>query len=240
MAAVASVLSAVPRIGNVVPGGERHRGPAGEELLPVIPGLASLFPEGGLRRGSTVTVTDSASLLLALLSGASRSGAWCAVVGVASLGVVAASEAGIALDRLALVATPGTAWQSVTAALLDAFEMVAVRPPAPASSADARRLAARARERGSLLVPLGPWEGADLRLSVTRQNWSGLGDGHGYLRGHQAQIHAEGRGSFARPRQVRMWLAGEEPADGSSGPAAGPPTAATPRPVVAVAREVVA
>jgi hypothetical protein len=193
-------------------GVERHRGPAGERLLPVIPPLAPLLPEGGLRRGSTVTVTDSASLLLALVSAASRSGAWCAVVGLASFGVVAASEAGIALERLALVAAPGSAWRSVTAALLDAFEVVVVRPPSPVSPADARRLAARARERGSLLVPLGPWEGADLRLSVTEQHWDGLGDGHGYLRAHRVQIHAEGRGRFARPRQATVWMAGGAPA----------------------------
>ncbi len=233
--AAASVLSPVPRIGTMVPGVERHRGPAGEQLLPVIPGLASLFPEGGLRRGSTVTVADSTSLLLALLSGASRSGAWCAVVGMASFGAVAASESGIALDRLALVAQPGAAWQSVTAALLDAFEMVAVCPSTRVSSTDARRLAARARERGSLLVPLGPWEGADLRLSVTRQHWNGLGDGHGYLRGHQAEIHAEGRGSFARPRQVQLWLAGEDLAGRPAGS-----TTAAPRSAAVVVREVVA
>jgi hypothetical protein len=232
MSTAASVLSAIPRIGDVGPGAERHRGPAGERLLPVAPPLASLLPEGGLRRGSTVTVNDSTSLLLALVRAASQSGAWCAVVGLASFGVVAAAEAGIALERLALVTAPGPAWRSVTAVLLDAFEVVAVRPPGPVAPADARRLAARARERGALLVPLGSWEGADLRLSVTEQRWDGLGDGHGYLRAHHAQVLAEGRGRFARPRRTVLWLAG--------GPPTPAPHPAAPRLVGTATREVVA
>ena len=48
--------------------------------LPVAPGLTTLLPFG-LRRGSTVSVSGSVSLLLAVLGAASNSGAWCALVG---------------------------------------------------------------------------------------------------------------------------------------------------------------
>src|ERR1051325_2751052 len=92
--------------------------------LPVTPELSSLLPGHGLRRGSTVAVAagpsapaaGGTSLLLALLSEASRQGSWCAVVGVPSLGAIAAAESGVALDRLALVPDPRPEWPPVGAA----------------------------------------------------------------------------------------------------------------------------
>jgi hypothetical protein len=223
----------------------RRRGDTGERVLPVLPALRGLLPDGGLRRGSTVTVTGSASLLLAVLAGPSLAGAWCAVVGMASLGVVAAVEAGVSPARLVLAAFPGPQWPLVTAALLDALDVVVVSPPGRVRDADARRLAARARERGAVLVPLVPWAGADVRLSVAERRWEGLGDGHGYLRACQAVVRAEGRGAASRPRQAQLWLpatgatvgplertgscAGTGPLDGTSvasppAPASGPGT----------------
>ena len=114
----------------------------GDRPLPVLPALEPLFPAGGLRRGSAVSVRGSASLLLALLAGPSRRGAWCGVVGLSGLGLVAAAEAGIALDRLALVPDPGRDWAAVAAALLDAMEVVVVVPRGRVPDADVRRLAA--------------------------------------------------------------------------------------------------
>ena len=62
------------------------------------------------------------SLLLALLAEASAGGAWAGVVGRPDLGLVAAAEAGIALERLALVPYPGADLVAVTAALLDGLD----------------------------------------------------------------------------------------------------------------------
>jgi hypothetical protein len=54
-------------------------------IRPVAPTLAGLMPHGGgLRRGSTVLVRSSASLLFALLAEASAQGTWCALVAVTS------------------------------------------------------------------------------------------------------------------------------------------------------------
>ncbi len=184
--------------------------PLERALLPVLPALAPLFPDGALRRGSTVAVDGSAALLIAVLAGPSLAGSWCAVLGVPTLGLVAAAGAGVAVDRLALVPAPGPAWPSVTAALLDAVDLVVVAPGARVRAGDARRLAARARQRGSVLVPYGVpaggWEGADLRLSVAEAQWSGLGAGWGHLRARQVLLHSDGRGSAARPRRAQVWL----------------------------------
>jgi hypothetical protein len=95
----------------------------------------------------------------------------------------------------------------VVAALLDAVDVVLVRPPPRLPAPHARRLAARARERGAVLVPLGPWsEPADLRLAVTASAWQGLGQGHGRLHSRQVEVLITGRGPATRERRFHLWL----------------------------------
>src|SRR5690606_12932508 len=173
-------------------------------LLPVAPQLRPLLP--GLRRGSSVAVRGGTSVLLALLAEASAGGAWSAVVGMPDLGLRAAAEAGVALERLALVPWTGPEWTTVVAALLDGIEVVVVAPPGPVSDRTASRLAARARQRGSVLVACGQWPGAELTLTAGPGEWSGLGRGHGRLRYRELEITAQGRGAAARPRRVRVRL----------------------------------
>ncbi|MDQ3980206.1 MAG: hypothetical protein M3314_11745 [Actinomycetota bacterium] len=189
---------------------------ARDRVLPVHPPLEPLLPDGGLRRGTVVDVPGSTSLALALLAGASATGSWCAAVGLSSLGLVAAAELGIALDRFPLVAAPPNLdeWAWAVAALLDAVDVVLARPPRPIDAPRARRLAGRARERSAVLVvtngaATGRWpEGADLSLSVIRAAWEGVGQGHGYLRARRVDVVAEGRGAASRPRRVSLWLPG--------------------------------
>lgn len=184
--------------------------------LPVVPELSSLLPGHGLRRGSTVAVSagqsataaGGTSLLLALLSEASRTGSWCAVVGVPSLGAIAAAESGIALDRLALVPDPGPDWPTVVAALIDGVDVIVLAVPGGVSASIASRLVARARQRGSVLVPYGDWSGADVTLRVLEGRWEGLDEGHGRLRRRQVRVLARGRGAAARPKEVTMWMPG--------------------------------
>ncbi|MET0414740.1 MAG: hypothetical protein ABW022_01800 [Actinoplanes sp.] len=185
-------------------------------VLPVAPELSGLLPSRGLRRGSTVAVatgraapaSGGTSLLLALLAEASRSGSWCAVVGVPSFGAVAAAESGIALDRLALVPNPGPDWPTVVAALIDGVDLVVMAVPGPISGSVTSRLVARARQRGSVLVPFGEWSGADVTLRVTDGRWEGIGVGHGRLRRREVTVLARGRGAAARPKEVRLWMPG--------------------------------
>ena len=146
-------------------------GSTAERMLPVLPELRRLLPGGGLRRGSTIAIHNGSasgsggtSILFALLAAASAAGSWCAVIGLPDLGAVAAAESGIALERLALVPYPGPEWSSVVAALLDGFDVVATAPPGPVAASVATRLAARARQRGGVLVPFGQWSGADVVL----------------------------------------------------------------------------
>jgi hypothetical protein len=209
---------------------------AGERCIELTAALRPLFPDGGLRRGSTVAVTSvtpgsgAVTLALALLVEATQQGGWCAVVGMPSLGLVAAGQLGVRLDRLAVVAHPGAQWAVVVAALLDSLEVVVVAPPGRVRPADARRLAARARERGAVLVVRGGrWpEAVDVGLRVEAAAWSGLADGHGYLQARQAEVVSAGRGAAARERRVRLWLP-----SGDGVVVEGPPLAPALAPVVA-------
>jgi hypothetical protein len=190
--------------------------PGVHRVLPVAPELSGLLPSRGLRRGSTVAVatgreapaSGGTSLLLALLAEASRSGSWCAVVGVPALGAIAAAESGIALDRLALVPNPGPEWPTVVAALIDGVDLVVTAVPGPISASITGRLVARARQRGSVLVPFGRWDGADVTLRVVDGRWEGLGAGHGRLRRREVTVLARGRGAAARPKELTMWMPG--------------------------------
>ncbi|MFY1699177.1 MULTISPECIES: hypothetical protein [unclassified Solwaraspora] len=209
------------------PASDTGPAPGIDRALPVPAPLTGLLPGRGLRRGSTVNVLPhrsarlgATSLLLALLAEVSRAGLWCAVVGVPALGAGAAAELGIALDRLALVPHPGPDWPTVVAALIDGVDVVVVAAPAAVTPQVTGRLAARARQRGCVLVPCGRWDAADVTLQVVRGRWEGLGSGRGRLRRREMVIAARGRGAMSRPRQVQVWLPGTATA---SPVPAGPP-----------------
>ena len=181
--------------------------------LPVLPALEGLLPFG-LRRGSTVSVSGSISLLLALLGASSAAGAWCALVGLPRISAEAAGEYGIDLSRLAVVPSTGSGWSTAVGALLDAVDVVAARPPARLVPGDVRRLAARARTRDAVLMPYlnsqdirdAGWPGADVRLTVRDVQWTGAGDGHGRLMRRRLTVDVAGRGQAARPRSTALWL----------------------------------
>jgi hypothetical protein len=184
-------------------------------VLPVVPPLAGVLPSGGLRRGSTVAVAagvGATSLLMALLARASVAGAWVGVVGRPELGLVAAAEAGVAMERLVLVPYPGADLVAVAAALLDGLDLVAVAVPERGMrAADRQRLAARARQRGAVLLPLGPWPGADVELTCEQGRWQGVGTASGdvgRLRTRRVCVRLRGRGVAPAGRSARLLLPG--------------------------------
>jgi len=175
-------------------------------VLPALPALAGLLPAGGLAKGSVLTVDRSGLLCLALMAGASAAGAWCGVAGVPDLGVAAAAGMGAEPARLMLVPDPGPGWPQVVASMLEACEVVVVRLPARPPAQARRRLEGVLRRGGGVLIAVGAWEGAWVRLRVTQRSWSGIGHGYGSLRACRAEVVAEGRGTAARPRRCWLWL----------------------------------
>lgn len=189
-------------------------GTGADRMLPLPDEFSDLFPGGGLRRGSTVAISagqGATTLMLATLAAASRAGSWCAVVGMPQLGLVAADEMGVALDRLALVPHPGPQWTNVVSVLLDGFDVVAVAPAGQVAASVRTQLSARTRQRGGVLIPYGAWDGADMTLSAESSVWHGLDPGRGRLRARELTVLARGRGAAARPRRVTFWMPGPAP-----------------------------
>jgi hypothetical protein len=122
--------------------------------------------------------------------------------------LVAAAEAGVAVERLALIPRPGPDWVDTVGALLDGLDIVVVATPSGVAPALATRLAAKTRQRGGVLIPVGTWPGADLILEVESSSWHGLGTGLGRLRRRSVEVVAHGRGAAARPRRAALWLPG--------------------------------
>lgn len=181
--------------------------------------LGGLLPDGGLRRGSVVTLAGAmgtTSVLLPLLAAATATGEWVAVVEPgATLGGAAIEEAGVALERCAIVRhVPPNRWTVAVAALLEGAALVAAWVPVGVRLGDARRLTARARERGAVLVALEsvpgvrsvPWPAeAALRLRVQSGLWRSAGSSifepdsdleiPGLLSERDLQVRVEGRGA---------------------------------------------
>jgi hypothetical protein len=204
---------------------------AGQRVLPVLPALEACFSAAGgpqgLQRGSVVQVVGVAgatTLALALAAGPTRAGSWAAFVGLPELAWAAAAEVGVDLDRVVVVRPTERTRVTVLAALVDAFDVVlcglgaANGRAGTLSATEARRLSARARERGSVLLVVGGrtggvgparrvWAGAaDAELVVVDQEWSGLGQGWGHLRSRRVTVETGGRRGLDRPRRLGLWL----------------------------------
>ena len=173
-------------------------------VLPLAPALNELLPTG-LRRGQVVAVEGSTSLVLAMVAEASREGSWAAMIGMPAVGVVAAARRGIELARLALIPHPGSQAPAVAGACIDGMDVVVLGPRLAMSDADRRRLVARARERGGVIISAGPWAGAHVSLVVEGATWSGLGAGDGRLRAREITVAVSQRAGVSR-RMVTLTL----------------------------------
>ena len=180
-----------------------------DRALPVLEALTGLLPDG-LRRGVTVGVSGAGarSMALALMARATQTGSWVAMVGAGDMGLAAAFEVGVALEHLVVVNAPHPdQWAPVVATFVGAVDLVLVSPGHRPSMSDARRLSARCRERGSVLVCLFPegrfpgegWPGRiDLQFSISEATWLGPDASRvgslARLRSRRVEVSVGGRG----------------------------------------------
>jgi hypothetical protein len=169
----------------------------------LLPALAQLLGEPGLKPGAVYSLDAEGALLQALLAGPSLQGHWCGVVGMPSFAVEAAALTGIRLDRLVLVPEPGDQWLAVTAALAEVVPVLAVHPSGRVREADAARLGSRLRDRGGVLLVTGTWPRAEARLTLGERHWHGLGSGDGHLTSRDIQVQVASR---RYPSGRRGWL----------------------------------
>jgi hypothetical protein len=193
---------------------------AQDRHLPVDEVFATLFPDFGLIRGRIVGCTGAAatSLALALASRATATGSWLAVVGMAPLGIEAARELGVAIDRLVSVdadACRPDEWADRVATAADGFELIlTVLPTGPPARAERaiRKVRQRIQARGAVLLTVSPvashsGASADVVLEITAGEWEGVGRGYGHLRRRRVVVRAGGR---RVPRRIEreLWLPG--------------------------------
>lgn len=154
-----------------------------------------------VRTGGAYRV-DDLSLALALLSAPSAEGSWIGLVGIADLGLEAASEAGVDLGRAVIVPEPGEYWLEAVSALVDVLPVVFLKPPRRVDQRLAASVTARLRKRSAVLFVEGDWPGAEARLWLERMQWTGLGSGYGRLQERSAQVGCR-RGTA--PAQYADW-----------------------------------
>lgn len=185
---------------------------AAERVVPVHPALGGVLPQG-LVQGTTVACAGAGATSAALLvvAEASQRGAWVGVAGLDTLGVQAAGEAGVDVERVVAVrGRPGGlddgTWGQVLAAMVDGFDLVVLGPDVIVRAGTARRVQARAQARGAVLVLAGEVAGFVPDLQVrTDTRWEGLGHGHGHLRSRRMRIEVHGR-RVPRPRRDDLWF----------------------------------
>ena len=184
--------------------------------------LAPALPMGGVQRGWSIGVDGHGGWALAMgLAGwLMEVDGWMAAVGLEDLGLVGAGEQGVPLDRVLMVETPPPdQWATVIAALVEAMHVVCVHPHHRIGRQEARRLQARIREQQAVLLHLDggqtwPYP-VDLLLTGRSQQWEGLGQGHGHLRGRRILVEVGGRRAPGAGQWVELCL------DGMAGTGAG-------------------
>jgi hypothetical protein len=173
------------------------------------------MPDGGLIRGSTITIggVGATSLALQLSTAASQSGSWVVVVGLNDLAPAAVLEANLDAERIAFI-DPGNSGRhvDVLAALIGAVDVIVLDARLSLRPSDSRRLASRLRERGSILIVVSPGGAvnsslsADLSLTVSDAQWEGLGCGYGHLRSRRVCVGVNGRGRASRTARCELLL----------------------------------
>src|SRR6478752_5148564 len=147
-------------------------------VLPVAAPLAAALPRGGLARGSVVSVLGQGAtrLLFTLLAGPEAP--WTALVGMPGVGLLAAAEFGIDLDRVVVIPEPGPDVLQVLSILVDGVDMIAVALPSQVMPSPSRQrvLTGRLRQRGSVLLVMGSWPVARSGTGRRRQ-WPGSSGG---------------------------------------------------------------
>jgi hypothetical protein len=167
-----------------------------------IPGpLGEAFPDG-LTRGAVLVVeghvgAGATSVALALCAAATAIGEWAAVVDLhGTWGGEAVTTLG-ASERIAVIRhVPPDRWATTVSVLLDGMSVVVADVPRHVRAGEARRLVARARERGVALVPViwppGQWPAtASRRLRADGCAWPGLGLGSGLLTSRPPVVRIE-------------------------------------------------
>jgi hypothetical protein len=182
---------------------------ARERTLPLPGDLSGFFPEGGLVRGRSVQCTgpSATSLALSLVAPAIAGGSWLAFVDLPTIGLDAASEYGVPLERVVRIDTvvgdEAHRWSDVVAAAADGFDVLMVRVPPGIPPTVMRKVMTRVQQRGAVVVVVGDSGSmlCDAELTVDSAAWHGVTTGAGHLRQRTITVRSGGRRMHGRCRR---------------------------------------
>ena len=219
----AAVAHARALLGRYDPRGGSGIHPSTWELDPH---WSDLFPDGGLTRGQVLDCSGPAAITVAMALAAMRTrrGGWLAVMEHPErfrIGLAAMAESGVVLERTVLVTPsrvrpPAPEFAEAIAALVEGFEIVLIPGCWVLPVSAVRRLQARLRTRGGVVICVDgaePWR-VDLRLHtrvLERDDTGGWQDlaRSGRLVRRRLRVEVSGR-RLGRARGVDMWLPGSE------------------------------
>lgn len=180
------------------------------QTLDVSDHLRTMLPDRGLVRGRIISCSGDAAMSLALhvVSRATQNGSWLATVGVDHLGLVAAHEQHVALERLVVVSPGGGVddWVSAVGIAIEGFGVVLLSVPQRLTARDVTRITTRIQARRVVAVcvdPQGHLSGGrglvpDVVLHTTTIAWHGIEEGAGHVRSREMVVEVSGR-RVARP-----------------------------------------
>ena len=145
-------------------------------LHPILP---SLTP-------GVITITGSATILLALAGHASTQGAWIALLGLPWVGWGAANEHGLDLSRTAHIPNPGPRAADVLTALADGFDIIAIGN-LKLGARDERAIAQRVRARGATILA-SDWSTPSTVLRAESIGADGYSGGVGHVKTLRFQV----------------------------------------------------
>lgn len=175
------------------------------ESLPVAEHLGALFDGRGLVRGRIVWCAGDAAMSLGLqvVARATQEGSWLAVIGLDDLGLQAAFEHGVALDRTVVVGPMRTPreWISAVGAAVEGFAVVLLGVPRGVTAGDAQRLATRIQARRAVAVcvdcsrtsKVASVFSPDVVVHTATTEWHGIEHGAGHVRCRDLEVEVSGR-----------------------------------------------
>jgi len=159
-------------------------------VFPMDSALVSLFPKGGLCKGSSYSLDSSASLLWSLVAESTKQGIWCAIIGIPDLGIGIAKEVGVNINRVVLIPSPGPKWMAVLGDLIETVGICVLGSFSAPGATQLSTLHSRLRNHKTSLLVRATWPNSKTSFAVTHQ-WSGVRSGEGLLQTHHLHITAK-------------------------------------------------
>ncbi|MDY3126505.1 MAG: hypothetical protein SOW59_00025 [Corynebacterium sp.] len=165
--------------------------------------LSAAFPYGGLMRQSAISVTDCPAVIVELMAQVTKSGNSVAVVGWPELLFGGLIEHGD-VSRVIAIPEPGADPWSVVSVLVEGLDVVIYHGlPVDLSPTRARPIWARIRSGNAAVITVGArLPGTDTHLEAAVQNYHGIGEGSGRIRGFDVSLRCTSKGR--RPHSVTI------------------------------------